>query len=389
MNENNRPHLENTAYGAAAGSALPTAALVDYEARVNPSYKRKIDRLLARAESENKLFARVSGGRDLQKNMRLGDLVLQSYTGEDLLAGLKRKDPSFVTMSLGGSGSPFAHSAVALGNGNVIDPGKTGLETPGTHLIKKFRQWRKHDVPKGEDWRTVRDNLRNIMIKGESNSEFLNRIGRDFMSSYDHNVNVVLRPQNVANIPREALEDVISKQVQLPYGKERATSSGLRRIFSPFADLVGRGSNQVRKSTCFGTYCSDGTAQVTRALGLRPGRKGNVLPPDFLDMLSRKEADLVGLHVSDPTLRRYATAGGELGPAQIKGAARAHMREVLRNAAKTRRMFSGAAIGSTAAVGGLSGLLYSVLTNRKNSHTDRIPMDLKAPTTPVTNNIPA
>jgi hypothetical protein len=372
--------LRNMLVGAGLTSAAPVSSHLLYELKERPEYARQIKDLVDRASAENKIFAAPTrgprSGKDiryekfrnpLQRQMRLGDIILQSHTGYPLSDGLRSGKFDFTTLSLGGSGGPIAHAAVSGPSGRAVDPGVMGKRTFKDYLVSLFVDPSKI----GRD--TIQDlrKLRSLAPRDVADSKFLARGLTDpFESDVGRpNASVVLRPQNLSGVKDEKILSRLADIKSVGYSRSDAALAGLRRILLP-----SRPWHWERKAPNIGlgTFCSHGACTIQGLKGLKTPNPFQALPPD---LLSVKGQDLLGIGVNQEALKSVARAGLH-GKNRLAEAARRTMLDTLKHAANTRRIFAGALIAATAGAGALGGKAYSQLSSDtklidKNSILDK------------------
>lgn len=353
--DKNKDLPRNMLIGAGLTSAAPVASHLRYELAERPGYARQINELVDRASAEGKIFVnskKYGGLNPLQRRMQLGDVILQSFTGRPLWDGLKGKGFDFATLSLGGSGGPMPHAAVADATGRAIDPGKYGLSSFKDKLLTYIVRPHKINRDAIKELREVR----RIKPRTQADATFLQSFASDPFNSDARfpSASVVLRPQNLSNIDDSKVMSTLADIKGVGYSKTDAALAGLRRILSPLRPWHKARS---KPNIALGTFCSHGTCTIQALRGLNTPTPADALPPDLLKV---KGQDLLGIGINRAALGQMAGSGIS-GKKRLAEAARRTFMNTLREAAKTRRILAGAVTAAAAGAGALGGAGYTKL----------------------------
>lgn len=342
--------------GAGIGATLPGLTHAKYEAWDVPMHRRAIRKLVDQAVAEKKIYGSPVGYAEwrnpLQRKMKLGDIIVQSHTGDSLKEMWKTKGLDFTTLANGGSGSPFTHAAVSSRTGRAIDPGKDGLVAFKDGLMALAGKPNKINRSKLQNLME----LRKIHPRSVADAMYLAREGTDAFESAGArpNISVVLRPQNLSGIKDSVLQKNIADIKSVGYSQSEAAIAGLKRMLIPFSGW--RKQRQAGAGLLGGTFCSHGACSVQAMRGLKVPSFNSVLPPD---LLKTKGQDLLGIGVNQTAIKSLGTLGKGLGKYERLGAAaKKTMLNTLRQSTSTRRAFAGVLttlLGGAGMVGGVIG----------------------------------
>ena len=350
----------DTAIGAGAAMALPASSHLVYEAVDRPRYQRQINELLAQALAEKKFYAAPSSAgyatwkNPLQKRMQLGDVILQSHGGDALKDLLRQGElPDFTTLSLGGSGGPFAHAAVSTRTGRAIDPGKMDAGAFKDEIINMLVN------PGRINRQGIRDllDMRRVSPRSTADAKYLAQHGTDaFESAFDRaNASVVIRPRNLSGIKANELQRRIADIKSVGYSGTDALVAGLKRLWLPFRPMnLQRGLPDLSS----GTFCSHGACASQAMLGHGTPAYHEVLPPD---LLQSKGHDLVGIGVNREAIEDLGKGLKLRGQERLAEAAKRTFANTMRAATSSRRTFAAGLAGAVGLIGAGAGAVGNKL----------------------------
>lgn len=357
--------------GLLFGAALPAASLADYEARLLPGERRRIEELVNEAARRRRIFATSPGSSasGLAKHTRLGDIITHSSKPtmgvDDMVRNFGKAN--LADLAFAPTGSAFPHVEMMAGRRRAVNTGR-GDYGQLTKLLKRMKQniaqGRKlmHGINASRmfspDAATPRD-----VPKALRNASY--DIFREMEDAGTPKVSVVSRPGDFTRAEQRALKIGLIKNEAKPYSRGRAALSGLFRVAVPGGDRLADAAPRklLSKVDDFlsrtGTFCSGGVCKVLEPTSAKGPLSGLSMPTDFLD---RK---LVGINLNSDALM-HADKGSR-GIDRKASAAKNFMRSALKESSRMRRHLGGGMIGI---LGGLGALGGAALGARRNAISD-------------------